>query len=104
MYFGRGSHDPSGSAEAKSRLQQFQGATAISSNAYFGRPEDEEDEDALGGAGGGDGLLGLEGNETLQSLERSARDVASRVMADPNVQNLTDQLRTGALRVSATDG
>lgn len=98
MYFGRGSYDPQASSEAQSRLQQFQGATAISSNAYFGRPEEDE-EDEFGGAGG-DGMLGLEGNETFQAVERNVRDMASRVMADPNVQNLSDQIRAGALRVS----
>lgn len=96
MYFGRGTYDPNAASEAKTRLQNFQGATAISSNAYFGRPEDEDDDDLQGT----DGMLGMEGNETLQNLERNARDMASRVMADPNVQNLTDQIRTGALRLS----
>jgi ADP-ribosylation factor GTPase-activating protein 2/3 len=99
MYFGRGSYDPAASSEAQSRLQQFQGATAISSNAYFGRPE-EDDDDEYHGGGGGDGMLGLEGNETLQNVERNVRDMASRVMADPNVQQLGDQIRAGALRVS----
>lgn len=96
MYFGRGTYDPSAASEAKSRLQNFQGATAISSNAYFGRPDEDEDDDLAGG----EGLLGVEGSETLQNLERNARDMASRVMADPNVQQLTDQIRTGALKLS----
>jgi ADP-ribosylation factor GTPase-activating protein 2/3 len=96
MYFGRGSYDPNAASEAKSRLQNFQGATAISSNAYFGRPDEEEDDDLHGG----DGMLGMDGNETFQNLERNAREMAGRVMADPNVQNLTDQIRTGALRLS----
>ncbi len=95
MYFNRGNYDASAASEAKTRLQGFQGATAISSNQYFGRP-DEEDEDELGG---GDGLLGMEGNETLQNLERNAREMASRVMADPSVQQLGDRIRTGALKV-----
>lgn len=93
MYFGRGSYDPNASAEAKTRLQNFQGATAISSNAYFGR--EEEDEDDLHG---GDGMLGIEGNETYQALDRNVRDMAQKVMADPNVQQITDQIRQGALR------
>ncbi|BEJ17016.1 hypothetical protein CspHIS471_0604170 [Cutaneotrichosporon sp. HIS471] len=97
MYFGRGTYDASASSEAQSRLQQFQGATAISSNAYFGRPEEDEEDDY---AGGGDGMLGLEGNETLQGLERNVRDIAGRVMADPSVQQLGDQIRAGALRLS----
>ncbi|BEI86181.1 hypothetical protein CcaverHIS002_0604680 [Cutaneotrichosporon cavernicola] len=97
MYFGRGTYDAAASSEAQSRLQQFQGATAISSNAYFGRPEEDEEDEY---AGGGDGMLGLEGNETLQGLERNVRDIAGRVMADPSVQQLGDQIRAGALRLS----
>lgn len=93
MYFGRGNYDPNASAEAKTRLQNFQGATAISSNAYFGR--EEEDEDDLHG---GEGMLGIEGNETYQALDRNVRDMAQKVMSDPNVQQITDQIRQGALR------
>ncbi|KAI4204364.1 MAG: hypothetical protein LQ346_001636 [Caloplaca aetnensis] len=40
-FFGRANFDPSAAAEAKGRLQGFEGATSISSNAYFGRPEDD---------------------------------------------------------------
>lgn len=40
-FFGRNSYDPNAQAEAKTRLQGFEGATSISSNAYFGRPEDD---------------------------------------------------------------
>ena len=40
-FFGRAAFDPSAQAEAKTRLQGFEGATSISSNAYFGRPEDD---------------------------------------------------------------
>lgn len=107
MYFGRGAHDPSGSAEAQQRLQNFAGATAISSNAYFGRPEDDEDEHGEGGGhaygggggggGGGDSLLD---NETIAGLERGVRDMAGRVMANPEVQAVGEQLRAGVLRVS----
>ncbi len=97
MFFGRGTYDPASSSEAQSRLQQFSGATAISSNAYFGRPEeDEEEPEPLGR----EGLLGLGDNETIQGLERGIRDMAGRVLANPDVQNLGDQLRQGALKVS----
>ncbi|KAH8735793.1 hypothetical protein BGZ61DRAFT_340522 [Ilyonectria robusta] len=44
-FFGKGSFDPSAQAEAKTRLQGFEGASAISSNAYFGHPEDEPEDD-----------------------------------------------------------
>jgi ADP-ribosylation factor GTPase-activating protein 2/3 len=40
--FGKGNFDPSQQAEAKSRLQGFEGAQSISSNAYFGRPEEDD--------------------------------------------------------------
>ncbi|WVR03228.1 hypothetical protein IAU60_000219 [Kwoniella sp. DSM 27419] len=100
MYFGRGSYDPNAAAEAQTRLRDFQGATAISSNAYFGRAEEEEDDELHAGGSGGDGLLGMEGNEALQGLERGIRDMAGRVMANPDVQNLGDQIRMGALKLS----
>lgn len=43
-FFGRNAYDPSTQNEARTRLQGFEGATSISSNAYFGRPEDEADD------------------------------------------------------------
>lgn len=105
MYFGRGLHDPNSSAEAQGRLKDFAGATAISSNAYFGREEEDEDQaDYLGGgAGGGQGnLLGELGeNETIQGIERGVRDMAGRVMANPDVQAVGEQLRAGVLKVSS---
>lgn len=98
MYFGRGHHDPNASAEAQGRLQQFSGATAISSNAYFGREEEDEEERGAGGAGGAGGDYG--DSETIQQLERGIRDMAGRVMGSQEVQNLTEQVRAGALKVS----
>jgi ADP-ribosylation factor GTPase-activating protein 2/3 len=41
-FFGRNNFDLQAQAEARTRLQGFDGATSISSNRYFGR-EDEED-------------------------------------------------------------
>ena len=78
-------------------MQNFTGATAISSNAYHGRPEEDE-EDTLADEGGLLGELGQ--NETVAQLERGIRDMAGRLMANPDVQNLGESLRTGALRVS----
>lgn len=40
-FFGRERFDPAAQSEAKERLRQFDSATSISSNTYFGRPEDE---------------------------------------------------------------
>ncbi|ORX34946.1 hypothetical protein BD324DRAFT_609699 [Kockovaella imperatae] len=98
QYFGRGSYDPVAGSEAQQRLQQFSGATAISSNAYFGRPEEDEDEPQSPLSG--EGMLGLGDNETIAGLERGIRDMAGRVMGSQEVQNLTDQVRAGALKLS----
>lgn len=100
QYFGRGSYDPEASAEAQTRLREFSGATAISSNAYFGRAEEEEQESSLAEEGGLLGELGQ--NETVVQLERGIRDLAGRVMANPDVQNFGESLRTGALKVSSS--
>ncbi|KAL0243718.1 hypothetical protein I308_105689 [Cryptococcus tetragattii IND107] len=93
MYFGRGSYDPSAAAEAQTRLRDFQGATAISSNAYFGREEEEEEE-------GGLGRDGMGGEDAIAGLERGIRDMAERVLANPEVQQFGDQIRAGALKLS----
>lgn len=79
-------------------MREFSGATAISSNAYFGRPEEEEHESSLAEEGGLLGELGQ--NETVVQLERGIRDLAGRAMANPDVQAFGESLRTGALKVS----
>lgn len=91
MYFERNSYDPSTVNAAQSRLQSFQGASAISSNQYFGRDEDEELEMARQ-ASLGDG--------SLAGLEVAARDAIQRVLANPDVQNVGDSIRAGALKVT----
>jgi ADP-ribosylation factor GTPase-activating protein 2/3 len=78
MYFGRGTYDPAASSEAQSRLKDF------------------SEEGGPSGGQGGDDL-----NDTLAGLERGVRDAAGRLMANPDVQNLTDQIRQGALKVSS---
>ncbi|KAJ9125764.1 hypothetical protein QFC24_002548 [Naganishia onofrii] len=99
QFFGRGSYDPAASAEAKQRSSQFAGATAISSNAYFGREDEEEEIEA-----DESGLLGeLGGGEGVAAIERGLRDIAGRVLANPDVQNLGDSIRTGALKASTTN-
>ena len=98
MYFGRNSYDPDAVREAQSRLQSFQGATAISSNQYFGR-EEEDDVMRMGGGGGSnDGSL-LGDGSSLAGLENAARDAVTRVLSNPDVQNVGETIRTGALRV-----
>jgi len=94
MYFERKTYDPTTVSEAQARLQNFQGATSISSSAYFGRDEEEELEaanGARGAGGGGDGLA---------NLEASARDMAQRFLSNPDVQNAADNIRAGALKLS----
>lgn len=90
MYFERNSYDPNTVSEAQSRLKSFQGATSISSSAYFGRDEEEELE-ASRAAGGGEGLA---------ALESTARDMAQRFLSNPDVQNAADNIRAGALKLS----
>ncbi|KAI6028069.1 hypothetical protein BKA83DRAFT_4238069 [Pisolithus microcarpus] len=93
MYFGRNDYDPTVLAESRSRLQNFQGATSISSNQYFGREEEEEFERV-----GSDG--GLLGDGNLSNLENIARDTIAKVLANPELQNVGESIRTGALKLS----
>jgi len=92
-FFERGAYDPSSVSEGRARLAQFQGATSISSNQYFGR---EEEEEALAQASDG----GMLGDGSLAGLENAARDAVSRIMANPDVQNLGESIRSGALKLS----
>ncbi|GAA5961577.1 hypothetical protein JCM21900_006639 [Sporobolomyces salmonicolor] len=92
MYHQTGSYDASASREAQQRLQGFQGATAISSNAYFGRPEDEQVME--------DSILSANG---LGGLEASARDAVRQVMDAAGIEDLSDvqnALRNGAMKLS----
>lgn len=98
MYFGRNSYDPDAVREAQTRLQSFQGATAISSNQYFGRDDEEEERGRLG-SGSDRSMLG--DGSSLAGLETAARDVVTRVLSNPDVQNVGESIRTGALKVCA---
>ncbi|KAK7509329.1 uncharacterized protein IWZ02DRAFT_437827 [Phyllosticta citriasiana] len=82
-FFGRGQFDPSAQNEAKTRLQGFEGATSISSNAYFGRPEDDEPPEDYG------------------DLETAAKDFVRRfgITAGDDLDNLTNLLGEGATRL-----
>jgi hypothetical protein len=91
MFFERGAYDPSSAAEGRARLAQFQGATSISSNQYFGR----EEEEAL--SQGSDG--GLLGDGSLAGLENAARGAVERIISNPDVQNIGESIRSGALKV-----
>lgn len=79
-FFNKGAFDPNAQAEAKTRLQGFEGATSISSNAYFGRPEEEETGEEYG------------------DLESAAKDFVRKfgVTAGDDLENLTQVLGEGA--------
>ncbi|KAB5571907.1 hypothetical protein GE09DRAFT_1170295 [Coniochaeta sp. 2T2.1] len=82
-FFGKGAFDPNAQSEAKSRLQGFEGASAISSNAYFGRPEDED------------------AGEDYGDLESAAKDFIRKfgITAGDDLENLTHLLGEGAGRL-----
>ncbi|KAM3427345.1 hypothetical protein MY4824_009502 [Beauveria thailandica] len=81
-YFGKGTYDPNQQAEAKTRLQGFEGATSISSNAYFGRPEDEPEEE-------------------YGDLESAAKDFVRKfgITASDDLENLGNLVGEGATRL-----
>ncbi|KAI0952791.1 hypothetical protein AcW1_007182 [Taiwanofungus camphoratus] len=95
MYFGRNAYDPATVSEAQTRLQSFQGASSISSNQYFGREEEEEGGNIGPGSDGG-----LLGDGALAGLELAAKDAISKVLANPDVQNMGESIRAGALKLS----
>ncbi|ROT40572.1 ArfGap-domain-containing protein [Sodiomyces alkalinus F11] len=81
-FFGKGSFDPSVQSEAKTRLQGFEGATAISSNAYFGRPEDEpadEYGDLESAAKDFIRKFGITAGDDLENLTQMAGEVSGRL-------------------------
>ncbi|KAJ7085213.1 hypothetical protein B0H15DRAFT_379731 [Mycena belliarum] len=94
MYFGRGAYDAAAQEEAQSRLKSFAGRTGIGSDEYFGR----EEEAANFNASGGNNMLSSD--SSLAGLESTARDVIGRVLANPDVQNVGDSIRSGALKLS----
>ena len=86
-FFGRNNYDPNAQSEAKERLQGFEGATSISSNAYFGRPEDDIPQaDEYGNYG---------------DLEGAAKDFVRKfgVTAGDDLENLTNVLGEGAQKL-----
>ncbi|KAI9656094.1 MAG: ADP-ribosylation factor GTPase activating protein, ER-Golgi transport [Trizodia sp. TS-e1964] len=86
-FFGRNNFDPSAQREAKGRLQGFEGATSISSNAYFGRPEDDEQ--------------GADEYGNYGDLEGAAKDFVRKfgVTAGDDLENLTQVLGEGASKL-----
>ncbi|KAF5314905.1 hypothetical protein D9619_007510 [Psilocybe cf. subviscida] len=94
MYFERNAYDANNAREAQTRLQNFQGATSISSNQYFGR--DEEDQQLERELADGS----LLGDGSLAGLEVAAKDAIQRVLANPDVQQVGESIRSGALKLS----
>ncbi|KAF7300074.1 Arf-GAP domain-containing protein [Mycena kentingensis (nom. inval.)] len=94
MFFERGSYDAAATAEAQERLKNFSGRTGIGSDEYFGR---EEDPLNPRGVSGEPTYLA---DTSLAGLEASARDAVSRVLANPDVQNVGESIRAGALKLS----
>ncbi|KAK2020947.1 ArfGap-domain-containing protein [Colletotrichum zoysiae] len=81
-FFGKGSFDPSAQSEAKTRLQGFEGATSISSNAYFGRPEDEPAEeygDLEGAAKDFIRRFGITAGDDLENLTQLAGEASQKL-------------------------
>ena len=83
-FFGRDAFDPSAQAEARTRLQGFEGAGSISSNSYFGRPEDED-----------------RPAEDYGDLESAAKDFVRKfgITAGDDLDNLTHLVGEGATRL-----
>ncbi|KAH6666391.1 hypothetical protein B0J14DRAFT_491036 [Halenospora varia] len=82
-FFGKGAFDPNAQSEAKQRLQGFEGASSISSNAYFGRPEEQDN------------------GEDYGDLETAAKDFVRKfgVTAGDDLDNLTQVLGEGATKL-----
>lgn len=83
-FFGKGVFDPSAQSEAKTRLQNFEGATSISSNAYFGTEENET-------------------TDEYGDLESAAKDFVRKfgITAGDDLDNLTSVLGEGASKLQA---
>ena len=83
-FFGRSAFDPAAQAEARTRLQGFEGASSISSNAYFGHPDDEEQDLSQYG-----------------DLEGAARDFVRKfgITAGDDLENLSSILGEGATKL-----
>ncbi|KAF8263696.1 hypothetical protein EI94DRAFT_1740325 [Lactarius quietus] len=75
---------------------RFGNQKAISSDMFFERVRMTP----LPGRNAGEGSDGLLGDGSLAGLENAARDAVTRIMTNPDVQNLGESLRSGALKLS----
>ncbi|KAF7310016.1 Arf-GAP domain-containing protein [Mycena indigotica] len=94
MYFERGAYDANSHAEAQERLKSFAGRSGIGSDEYFGREEDPLD------PSNSRNQPSYFEDTSLAGLETSAREAISRVLANPDVQNVGESIRAGALKLS----
>ena len=81
-FFGKGAFDPSAQSEAKQRLQGFESATSISSNAYFGREEEpaaEEYGDLESAAKDFVRKFGVTAGDDLENLTQVVGEVSTRL-------------------------
>lgn len=78
-FFGRNQFDPQAQVEARTRLKGFEGATAISSNQYFGIPESDD----------------LQADD---SLEGQARQLARKYVSE-DLDSVTQALGQGAAKL-----
>ncbi|KAI8834913.1 hypothetical protein BC829DRAFT_406838, partial [Chytridium lagenaria] len=76
QYFGRGNYDERESAEARDRLQQFQGKSGFGSDEYYGRDESAYAERRNSGSG------------LVDAVGSTARDFASKFV-DQGIQDLS---------------
>lgn len=81
-------YDPNAQSEAKERLRQFDGSASISSNAYFGRPEDD--------------LPAVD--DSYGDLESAARDFVRRfgITAGDDLENLSNLVGDGAVKLQGS--
>lgn len=81
-FFGRGAFDSNAQSEAKTRLQSFEGQTSISSNAYFGRPEEtgeEEYGDLEGAAKDFVRKFGIQAGDDLENVSALLGEAGNRL-------------------------
>ncbi|KAK3997380.1 hypothetical protein QBC44DRAFT_315934 [Cladorrhinum sp. PSN332] len=84
-FFGKGMFNEDSQREAKSRLGGFEGASAISSNAYFGREESDD----------------LGGGDDYGDLESAAKDFVRKFgnTAGDDLDQLTQLVGEGAVKL-----
>ncbi|KAL2913950.1 hypothetical protein HK105_206541 [Polyrhizophydium stewartii] len=78
MYFGRGTHDESESAQARERLSNFQGRSGFGSADYYQRDESGGGPASAGLGGGMGSISSVDPNAIISTVSDTARDFAAR--------------------------